>query len=285
MINKHQHFANSKELLTAIQRGELCLSYSGAKRLLESVSSFVEYYTDSEENKTSKALEFGKLFHLFLLEPDKFNSNVIILPDDAGNVGTQKRVKLETEIKAQKITKGLSADTEFLFINGLDLKTLETMRNSLQGSHSPHIKQIFDYSQHHREKVYISPRGELSPTLATKAVIDFHSEMGIYDLKTTSSTIEYNNSTVSKFKYHLQAYLYQTILRLQTGEKLPFYHIVVDASGEYKIVQFGDYWISQGETLFKKIEDKLSDIILNGESFEQIIAKDRDTVVELNPYY
>lgn len=285
MINKHQYFANSKELLTAIQRGELCLSYSGAKRLLESISSFVEYYTDSEENKVSKALEFGKLFHLFLLEPEKFDKNVTILPADAGGIGTQKRAKLEAEVKQGKIANGADADAEFLFISPADLSILETMRNSLKGSNSPHIKQLFDYSQNYREKVYISPRGELSPTLATKAVIDFHSDMGIYDLKTTSKTTEYNNSAVSKFRYHLQAFLYQKILKLRTGQDLPFYHIVIDESGDYKIVRFGDSWLRSGEYLFNQIETKIADIIINGDDFTQIIANERDTVIELNPHY
>lgn len=63
-----------------IMNKQKSLSYSSLKAFLKSPKHFYKYKTDKE---TSKAMEDGKIFHMAILEPEKFASEYWVLDDSA----------------------------------------------------------------------------------------------------------------------------------------------------------------------------------------------------------
>ena len=86
MINK------TKEDL--FYKGEFNFSYSSLNKLLFSPKLFYrEYILKERETKMDKHLVEGRLIHLLLLEPDKFDEEFVMSPVKDANRFSQKNIK------------------------------------------------------------------------------------------------------------------------------------------------------------------------------------------------
>ena len=67
-----------KKEVEQIMSGEKHLSFSALKEFMTSPKHFYAYKTNKE---TTKAMEAGKLFHMAILEPEKFKETYWVLDD------------------------------------------------------------------------------------------------------------------------------------------------------------------------------------------------------------
>ena len=92
--------------IDSIMQGKAALSFSSLKAFRQSPKHFYNYKFDKE---TTKAMTEGKMFHLAILEPEKFKSEYWVLDDSAKVTeiggGNPRATKIYKEWVAEQVTK------------------------------------------------------------------------------------------------------------------------------------------------------------------------------------
>ena len=178
------------------------LSNSGIGKILKSINHFIK-----PEKKETKSMDLGKLFHLMILEPHKFESSFVIKPE------IDSRTKEFKEWKASQVDK--------IIIDKDDLFTLNEMKLSLLN----HSKAQNIFGSGESESVYLSQyRG-----VGIKAKIDHIAKGVLFDLKTSRDASKDGfTRSIGAYHYYRQASHYLTVAKNCGIEASAFCFVVVE---------------------------------------------------------
>lgn len=248
---KRNRYETLQDLRSACENGAHSLSYSGLKSLSNgNITAFVNHYLQKDEPKPTAAVEFGKIFHLYLLQPDEFAAKYEAAPKDYKTKTSQKWADLETKLGKTLILED-------------DIATMELMKNALLNSKNEIIKSVFETTTAKEfwfENILVGEQAKIK----MYGAIDALAPNAIIDIKTTS---DINNclSDIAKYSYHLQAYVYQQVvsqLPNKKGRLLPFYLVFITQLGQYKVVQISPEKIEQASHYFTKLVSYYNQFIL-----------------------
>lgn len=106
-----------KEFQSAVQAGTFNFSYSSLNKLIFSPQLFYkDYILKDREERTDKHLIQGKLIHLLLLQPEKFDDEFVLLPAKLPSESLRKVLK---QITANVDHKELSKVSDQTVLNSL----------------------------------------------------------------------------------------------------------------------------------------------------------------------
>jgi exodeoxyribonuclease VIII len=200
------------------------LNFSGIKELLASPERYQRYLTTPREE--TKALRQGIMSHMATLEPERFLSTYVVVPEDAP--------KKPTEI--QRNAKKPSDDTiaAIAYWDAFNAKcagkvivTAEEYELAL--SLSRRFKTIVEGIGC---RTFVATEMMISVEYAgvpMKCAIDAVGDDGyLYDFKTTSDDASPKQfiRTSLNFKYNLQAVVYRTLFEAYTGQRVKGFRVV-----------------------------------------------------------
>lgn len=187
------------------------ISSTGIKKLLKSPRHF-KMPADTDND----ALRFGRLFHMAMLEPDRFERSTILLPDLDRRTKEGKAKHQELSALAKERKAELVRDDEMIMLRDMQSACDESQlfQNITRGCQF----EIAGYTWH------------LFPQALTKAKADILGSDYIADLKTISNSdpadLPYQ---IVRYGYHISAAYYLDVLSDVTGRQYQqFMWIFVD---------------------------------------------------------
>ena len=201
----------------------------------------------------TKAMEIGTAIHCAVLEPEKFESEYLLLPD--------------VHAKTLKAYKDAVADNpDKKVINGTDAKNINGMINALQcykrASELLSLDGHCELSGFHIDESGIGLRHRFDKLT--------HCGIGIDLKKTQSVAPEDLSKTINDYGYHMQCALYSDAYQAITGKPLKaFYFIFVEESypHEVAVVYLDDVSEHIGRENYKALLEKYQDVIENRDSY------------------
>jgi len=177
--------------------------------------SYGYYMAKKEEAKTSPALEFGKAFHMAILEPRLFDKTYVVEKKDQFN----KRTKQGKEDYAQWLADLAEEGSEIVKEEDKELieKMAENVRNHPQSS---------VLAGNYAEVACVARiNGQL-----VKCKPDSRDNVAIYDFKTSRNLVTPQNfiRDVNDYGYHISAAHYIDVIKAATGEDLKFIDIACE---------------------------------------------------------
>lgn len=226
------------------------MNSSGIKEILEfSPAHFYEHKFNKQPEEKTDALQFGKLFHFAVLEPEKFKANYVVVPK------VDRRTKLGKE-SHQKFIDALKSDA--IQVPEEDLPHLTKMCEKLMNH--PRASKILSHGLNEATMWWNDREtGELCKMRA-----DFVSPaIGVVDLKTSRDAHpDRFYRDVEKYWYHVQAAHYIEGGRVtKTFRTDSFTFIVIEKKPPYAIsvlvcadsmIQSGDRWRSKAMQIYAK---------------------------------
>lgn len=186
----------------------------------------------------TKALEFGRAFHMCMLEPEKFDERVLREPD-----GINKRTKVGREELAMFMLK----NQDNIVLAPKDYYSLIGMRNRLFSSH-----ECMDYlSNGNSEQVQIWKDKDLGVLCKCKADYWKDNEKTLVDIKTTQDSSFYAfKGSAYKYGYDRQASFYGDGFKAKR-----FVFIVIEKSAPYNIgvYECSAEFVEEGRNKYKKL--------------------------------
>lgn len=241
-----------------------------------------------EEEKESKALSLGSLYHTYILEPETFHDRyfiidetpiVVELIDDGAK--SPRSTKKYKEWKAEQAA--LAGDRE-LIENGLWLQ-VEQMALRLK-QNNPNADVLIRNSDH-EVSIYQDIESD-GKKFGCKCRIDgFNAERGvIFDLKTTQNAHPDSfGRECGKFNYHIQTAFYKRMAELELGKPVEVFIIAQETVAPFNnaLYHVSPAMIKKGDYEVEKLLKILSHVELSGElnSYE-IFAKDPYGVLPLD---
>lgn len=160
--------------------GKNALSSSAIGKLLDSPQAYESYINFKDD---SPALEFGKLFHIMCLEPDKVDNLVIA----------------DVSTRASKAYKELKAEHGEVFLKK-DLDKAGRLSDSLFGN-----DEVSNLLEKTTKEV---PAIGIIDSIPFRAKADALGEGYIVDLKTTSKSLKSWHYSAKDFNYDSQCFIY-----------------------------------------------------------------------------
>lgn len=253
-------------------------SSSQLKDMLRSGAHFYSNHVLKEvERESKKAMDFGTLAHTLFLEPDQFEAEFAVLPEDAPKRPT------ETMLKA----KNPSPDTlgKIAFWENFEAEhagKIIVTAEQIQGAQRivENLKQLSMYAEMQNNfgmaeasifftdpafdlELRIRPDWHIAPCKAFPFGL-------ILDLKTTTDA---RPNAFSKkcgdFGYDLSAAMYREgfLEYYRTEQKPPFIFLVAESSIPFNVKQYqaSDLFLSVGETRYNKAKELLAESLLINE--------------------
>lgn len=253
-------------------------SSSQLKDMLRSGAHFYSNHVLKEVERESKtAMDFGTLAHTLFLEPDQFEAEFAVLPEDAPKCPT------ETMLKA----KNPSPDTlgKIAFWENFEAEhagKIIVTAEQIQGAQRivENLKQLSMYAEMQNNfgmaeasifftdpafdlELRIRPDWHIAPCKAFPFGL-------ILDLKTTTDA---RPNAFSKkcgdFGYDLSAAMYREGFQeyYRTEQKPPFIFLVAESSIPFNVKQYqaSDLFLSVGETRYNKAKELLAESLLINE--------------------
>lgn len=253
-------------------------SSSQLKDMLRSGAHFYSNHVLKEVERESKAaMDFGTLAHTLFLEPDQFEAEFAVLPEDAPKRPT------ETMLKA----KNPSPDTlgKIAFWENFEAEhagKIIVTAEQIQGAQRivENLKQLSMYAEMQNNfgmaeasifftdpafdlELRIRPDWHIAPCKAFPFGL-------ILDLKTTTDA---RPNAFSKkcgdFGYDLSAAMYREGFQeyYRTEQKPPFIFLVAESSIPFNVKQYqaSDLFLSVGETRYNKAKELLAESLLINE--------------------
>lgn len=215
------------------------LSSSDIKNALVSYG-YYRHKKDAEDEATP-AMEFGRAFHMAILEPELFASRYVVMPNFTLTHGHANST-IHKVAKSDWLAKhdGL----EIIKTENKDL--LDTLSDNVR-SH-PRWKDL----------KHCTPEVAAIGTLPDYAgLVKCKPDMlgsAIIDFKTTQCAAKWAfQMDVDKFLYHVSAAFYQDIVKSVTGELLPFVHVAVEKKPPYGVAFYtlSDEYLDDGRKLYR----------------------------------
>lgn len=227
-----------------------CISKSGLDLIAKTPAHYYrEKISENEEMKRerTKSLNVGTAFHYLALEPDNFDKQIAIDPD---NWPTKKECgKTIEEQRAEYADKHFGK----VILRPKDMDNLHNMAKSIRSHPAAKYllqgKGMVEASIFARESIY---------GIDCRVRPDWLREDGlIIDLKTTKDASLYGfDKAIWNFRYHVQAAFYMDMYELATGKKAKgFVLIPVENNppflcGEPVLIEEGDEWLNIGRRAY-----------------------------------
>ena len=222
--------------------GQLALSSSSLKLLLDSPKKYA--YVSQYGSPETQPLRDGRLIHMAILEPDKFQEQIFV---DVASKNTQKYKEAlskygEVYTRVEKANAEKIADT--IFRNEQALQLITDCEFEV-----PAIGDIYG--------------------LPFRGKADVLSKKGIVDLKTTSGGIKNFYHSAKKYLYSVQCYIYCQLFDVSYDQ---FKFLVVDkGSLDIGIFECSEEFYKDGEELTKKAVDIYETFFVNGADLDDYV--------------
>ena len=200
----------------------------------QTLAQFIEY-----GGETTPAMHFGKAFHMSILEPEKFSSEVAIYD------GKTKRGKAWDEFSLENEDKTIITAVEFECIKGMEDRITSTVPHLLDG-----LKEV----------VSVWETGGIK----CKGKVDIQNPITntIIDIKTTGdkSLSSFRNSCY-KYGYHRQAAFY-----LDGFQAKEFIFVVIEKKSPYNVGIYiaSDEFINHGREQYNELLIKYKEYFIAG---------------------
>ena len=215
-------------------------------RLKKIAKSYMHYKAESFEK--TKAMVFGSAVHESILEPHLFDESFMLEPkiDRRTKVGKEQWKQFKVD----------SYGKETLSFN--EMSTVRLMKDRFMDNTT--CRNLFDGA------LYEQSAWTTSQGLLCKCRPDIYRPGEfIADIKTTQSAYSADfRSSIAKYGYDHQAAFYQQIIQIITGERLPFYFIVMEKEFPFGIAiyELNEDDMEVGRELVKRNLEKLSNAII-----------------------
>lgn len=203
------------------------ISKSGLDQIAKSPAHYWLYKNAPRE--TSPAMEFGSAFHTYLLEPEVFEKDFMVV---------------EASTKTTKIyTSAVEANPTKTVILAKDLVVLEGMRQSFRNH--PLTKKVLENALVERSIFWKDSITGVECRCRPDVI--FGDDI-LIDLKSTNDALDYSRDAF-KYRSHVQAAMYMAGYFAETGIRAKeFLFITVEKSAPYGIVTYraSDAFIKAG---------------------------------------
>jgi hypothetical protein len=227
-------FYESKEhLIQDIQDNKLVLSYSSLKILQESPKAFADNFLLPRE--TTEAMNFGTALHTLILEPEKFEIQIVVLGDDTkGNASIAKNKKAAVLEQAKQAKQVVITKAEYEKLIQLEqmLKESELVQNLLDGG---------------TKEEWFEQEIEGVPFCGK---IDLSKPEFVLDVKTCQDCAPNRfRYTIFDYSYHLQGVMYAKVKKVQR-----FLILAVDKTHiDYEIIELDLEFLKEGNRLLGEL--------------------------------
>ena len=212
------------------------ISKSGLDQIAKSPAHYKLYKNVPRE--TTDAMEFGTAFHTYLLEPELFEKQYLVVE------GMDKRTKLYKELVAQNPDKTIISGEALGVLSGMKA---EFGRNST-------VSRVLDNALVERSIFWKD--AVTGVDCRCRPDIIFGDDI-LIDLKTTTDAKEYSRSAF-KYRAHVQAAMYMAGYFAQTGIRpKEFLFITIEKSAPFGIIthRASEEFIARG---MKEMNDNLA---------------------------
>lgn len=210
------------------------LSSSDLKNALISYG-YYSHKKEADEDPTP-ALEFGRAFHMAILEPALFAKSYVVMPDvdkrtkegkaafaawEAGNVG-KERISAKNQDLLETLSASVHAHPRWDMLKNLEPEIMACHTCPETG-------------------LFLKCKSDLFGS----AIVDFKTAL-------CAAPWEFNKS-VTRYGYHISAAFYQDVVRAVTGETMPFVHVVVEKKPPYGVAFYtlNDDYLAEGRKLYR----------------------------------
>jgi hypothetical protein len=206
------------------------LSKSAVPYILRSPAHFKQY---RDNGITSQGITVGSLADCLILTPNEFEGRYKILPEYYINEKDEKKKWNGNANFCKEYMERLERDG----VTTLPKKTYELalgIKHAVE-SNSKAVELLAGSRQ--ISMFWI----DTETGVYCKARMDNVKEGSfISDLKTSSDSVDYSGfrRTMSKYHYHIQAYVYTTAYELLTGENLPFNIVAVEQKPPHGVASY-----------------------------------------------
>lgn len=202
------------------------ISSSGIRDLLRSPAHYYyKYYVSQDELETS-AMRFGNLVHTALLEPDRYNNNVMLEPK------FDKRTK---QGKIEYDTYKLNLGKEAILVTEDEMKAVIAIRDNFYSM--PFLNKLFGSGEAEKSCFWKDDESGI----VCKSRPDWLRWDGVIcDIKTTSdaSSSAFKRSIVT-YGYHVQAAWNLNAVKMVSGKKPKHYiFIAIENKAPYQIAAY-----------------------------------------------
>ena len=210
----------------------------------QTLAKFIEH-----GGETTPAMNFGKAFHMSILEPEKFITDIAIYD------GKTKRGKVWDEFSENNTDKTIITNIELEWIKCMEGRLTDAVPHLLEG-----IKEV--------------PSVWENMGVKCKGKVDIHNPVlnTIIDVKTTSDkSLSSFRSSCYKYGYHRQAAFY-----LDGFQAEQFIFVVIEKKSPYDIGVYiaGDDFINHGREQYKQLLTKYENYFLsNNKEISSYIEK------------
>lgn len=217
-------------------RSHPAISKGGLDQFHKSPLKYKASLTLGREQTASMML--GEAIHCAALEPDKFKANYFNMPE-----GMRRGTKAFDELQKEHEGKISLNNTEWLTIDGIvgSLSQSTEAQELLRSA----TKEVSAYTL--TQETHIPIKGRIDALNSTSNTI--------IDLKTTEdASLESFSSSIYRYRYHVQAAIYQDIIKELTGKRMAFKIIAIekDAPYDFAIYEIDDLAIEEGRRSYQK---------------------------------
>jgi len=216
--------------------------------LLKKITSKTLFHALNEEIEQTSAMVLGSAFHCSILEPEKFNSEYVTVPE-----GTDKRTKAGKDIWAEIEASGKTV------LRNEEMANIIGMKTSIL-SH-PIAKKMLQGGE--AEYSYYSKDTETG--IETKCRPDYKNGGTLIDIKTAQdASYEGFSRAIVNLGYLVQAAYYLDVFNASEGENYKDFHFIVvenKAPFAVAIYRLDEAQIEFGRKQYKKALKKYSDFL------------------------
>lgn len=222
-----------------VYHSDEAISCSNIKDIFVSLD---QYELRKKYKKQTDSMIFGSAFHDLLLLPDAYHDTYVVSPY---RTKTAKGYKAFCDENEDKVV-----------ISPQDSDTLFAMRDKLLAN--PGVRPVLT-SEYAMKEVSIWAEDPMTG-VKMKVRPDLIHSGAIYDLKTTSGTVEPRGAiqSVFKFKYHVQAAFYTAVCRLIGMTIHGFVFVFIETSPPYHTAMYtlNEDLVAEGEDIVRRSLDR-----------------------------
>lgn len=204
-------------------------------------------YHQSHKMESTPAMQIGTATHTLILEPEKFDDEIAVLPD-----GIDRRTKAGKAAYAefQEVAAGK------LIIKADDFDMIQRMRDAVMAH--PSAAQLLTGGVAEQSAYWVDE----DTGLLCRCRPDFHVGSALVDLKTTKdgSPREFGRSAAN-MRYHVQAAFYLDGMNAAGGDVNVFGFVAMEKTPPYNVAVYTaeDAHIEKGRELYKRDLETLAE--------------------------
>ncbi|CAH1002646.1 hypothetical protein LEM8419_03518 [Neolewinella maritima] len=255
-------YEHADELIAAIERREITLSYSSIKKFMESPRHFVDYKL--EKHEPTPAMQEGKLVDYLLTEPERVPLEFAVLPPDC-SLGSKVGVEAYAEFlgidvpawkdRSEVVNAALEMDTRTF----MTTEAMDRCKVIAEAVHTnPASRWIVEAEGINQHRLSFEAFGWTWRGARDKYV----PEMFIADYKKTSdATPRRFHRQMLALRYPLQAALYT----IGPGENLPYFLVAYDNDAHVSVTELTEVTMRQAWDGLERTMDAFERCIALGE--------------------